>query len=54
MSLEAVVTGVYTLPRVVLKATQSSVPVHGAETSAGPTNKLSRVLKFCFSSLQKI
>lgn len=37
------------LPPVVLKATQSSAAVHGAETVAGPTNKLPRVLKISLS-----
>lgn len=49
MSLEAeddsgVGTGVYTQNPVVLKATQGSVAVRGAETVVGPTNDLSGVL----------
>lgn len=39
------VAGVSMWPSVALKASQSSVAVHGADTVVGPANKQSRVLK---------
>lgn len=40
-----VVAGVSMWPSVALKASQSTVAVHGADTVVGPANKQSRVLK---------